>query len=86
MDLDTATLIRTYIVDTFLFGDASSMLADDVSLLEQGIIDSTGVLDLMMFMEEAFGIQVADEDVVPENFDSVASLARYAEAKRSVTA
>jgi acyl carrier protein len=84
--MDTATLIRTYIVDTFLFGDASAMLADDASLLEQGIIDSTGVLDLMMFMEEAFGIQVVDEDVVPENFDCVAGLARYAEAKRGVTA
>ena len=86
MDVDTASLIRTFIVDTFLFGDSSAMLADDASLLEQGIIDSTGVLDLMMFMEEAFGIQVADEDVVPANFDSVASLARYAEAKRSVRA
>jgi len=62
------------------------MLADDDSLLSQGIIDSTGVLDLMMFMEDEFSIRVADEDVVPGNFDSVASLARYAEMKRAAVA
>jgi acyl carrier protein len=81
MQLDIATRIRSYIVDNFLFGDASAMLADDDSLLSQGIIDSTGVLDLMMFMEDEFGIRVADVDVVPDNFDSVRSLARYAENK-----
>ena len=58
------------------------MLADVDSLLNRGIIDSTGVLDLMMFMEDEFGIRVADEDMVPDNFDSVTSLARYVETKR----
>jgi acyl carrier protein len=86
LNTETATLIRTYIVDTFLFGDSSAIMADDASLLELGIINSTGMLDLMMFMEETFGIQVLDGDVVPENFDSVASLARYADAKRVVAA
>lgn len=82
MHADTATRIRTYVIDNFLFGDGASMLPDGASLLEQGIIDSTGVLDLLMFLEEEFGIQVADADVVPDNFDSVTNLARYVESKR----
>jgi acyl carrier protein len=82
MQFDTVARIRSYIIDSFLFGDASAMLTDDDSLLSKGVIDSTGVLDLMTFMEDEFGIQVADEDVTPDNFDSVTSLARYAELKR----
>jgi acyl carrier protein len=81
---DTSTKIRDYIVHNFLFDDESSMLPDDASLLKQGIIDSTGVLDLLLFVEEAFGIDVPDEDVTPDNFDSVASLARYIECKKNV--
>ena len=78
---DTAARIRGYIIHNFLFDDASSMLPDDASLLRQGIIDSTGVLDLLMFVEDTFGLTVADEDVTPDNFDSVDCLARYIESK-----
>jgi acyl carrier protein len=57
------------------------MPPDNGSLLAEGVVDSTGVLDLIMFLEDTFGINVADEDVVPEHFDSVAKLAAYTEAK-----
>jgi acyl carrier protein len=53
-----------------------------VSFLEEGIVDSTGVLELVMFAEETSGITVEDEEIVPENFDSVAGLARYARSKQ----
>ncbi|MCC6174885.1 MAG: acyl carrier protein [Chloroflexi bacterium] len=80
---DTNEIIRRFIIQNFLFDDATAMLPDDASLLETGVVDSTGVLDLIMFTEETFGILVADEDVTPENFDSVSSVAAYVQAKRA---
>jgi len=71
---------------TFLFGDASLMLADDESLLQNGIIDSTGVLDLILLVEEKFGATVADAEVTPENFDSVARISSYVQRKSMTTA
>ena len=58
----------TFIIQNFLFDDDTAMLPNDASLLERGVIDSTGVLDLVLFTEETFGISVADEEVtrVPE--------------------
>jgi len=73
--------IRRYILENFLFTDDESQLRDDASFLEEGIVDSTGVLELVMFVEETFGIEVADEEILPENFDSVERLTRYVEAK-----
>lgn len=64
--------IRQYIADNFLFSDDGYQLSEDASLLEEGIVDSTGVLELVMFVKETFNITVEDEEIVPENFDSVA--------------
>jgi acyl carrier protein len=74
-------LIRGYILENFLFTDDNGRLQDDTSFLEEGIVDSTGVLELVMFVEETFGISVEDEEIVPENFDSVGRLARYVRPK-----
>lgn len=74
--------IKAYILENFLFSDNGYQLAEDDSFLEEGIVDSTGVLELVMFVEEAFGITVEDEEIVPENFDSVAQLVRYVRRKR----
>jgi len=73
--------IRQYIVDNFLFSDDGYPLSDDASFLEEGIVDSTGVLELVMFVEETFNITVEDEEIVPENFDAVAPLAAYIRRK-----
>jgi acyl carrier protein len=73
--------IKDYINQNFLFTDNGN-LSNDVSFLEEGIVDSTGVLELVMFAEETFGITVEDEEIVPENFDSVAGLARYVRSKQ----
>jgi acyl carrier protein len=83
MTTDITERIRGFIVSNFLFDDASAILPDDSSLLDRGIIDSTGVLELIMFVEEEFGVEVRDEDVVPENFDSVAGLTSYTLARLS---
>lgn len=74
--------IRRYILENFLFTDDEGQLTDDASFLEEGIVDSTGVLELVMFVEEAFDISVEDEEILPENFDSVAQLAQYVRRKR----
>lgn len=76
------TLIRRYILENFLFTDDESQLGDDASFLEEGIVDSTGVLELVMFVEESFGVSVDDEEILPENFDSVAQLAAYVRRKQ----
>lgn len=75
--------IRAYLVDTFLFGEGGDDLADDASLLEAGIIDSTGVLEVVAMLEGQYGIGVDDEELVPENFDSVERLVAFVQKKQS---
>jgi len=72
--------IREYVIENFLFGDASQ-LEDNTSFLESGIIDSTGILELINFIEETYGIKVDDEELVPENFDSLKNITQYLELK-----
>lgn len=71
--------IRNYIIENLLFG--SDNLRDEDSFLEHGVVDSTGVLELVLFAEETFGITVHEEEILPDNFDSISSLARYVTRK-----
>ena len=73
-------LVRRYILENFIFSDDEN-LPEDASFLEEGIVDSTGVLQLVMFAETTFGIDVRDEEVVPENFDSLRQLTHYIQVK-----
>jgi len=82
MDASVQNEIRAFVIQNFLFGQGAQ-LADDESFLEAGIIDSTGVLELVGFLETTYGIAVADEDLVPANLDSVARVARFVERKRN---
>jgi acyl carrier protein len=72
--------IRTFIVENFLFGQDEG-LKDDTSFLDGGIIDSTGILELVNFLEEQFSIKVDDEELVPENLDSINNVVGYLEKK-----
>jgi acyl carrier protein len=63
--------IREFIRDSFLFREDREAVSDDESLLEAGLIDSTGILELVAFLESEFGVAIADADIVPENLDSV---------------
>lgn len=78
---DAKNTIRAFIVDNFLFGNAEG-LSDDTSFLEEGIIDSTGVLELVTFLEEEFSIKVDDEELIPENLDSITNVNAYLQRKR----
>ena len=69
--------IRGFIVETFLFGEGGDELANDDSLLDRGIIDSTGVLELIAYVENSFGVKAVDEELVPDNFDSIRRLAAF---------
>jgi acyl carrier protein len=69
--------IKHYVSENFLFSDGEYELPDEASFLDEGIVDSTGVLELILFVEETYGITVANEDVLPENFDSVTRLAAF---------
>ena len=77
--------VRTYILENFMFSDDQALLCDTDSFLEEGIVDSTGVLELVMFVEEAFNISVKDQEIVPENFDSVKGLVHYVQQKTKET-
>jgi len=73
-------LVRSFIVESLLFGDGDR-LEDDTRFLEEGIVDSTGVLELVLFLEETFGIRVEDTEVIPENLDSLNRIERFLEDK-----
>lgn len=68
---------RAYIADNLMMGAGGARLEDESSFLELGIIDSTGVIELISFLEETFGIQVQDDEIVPENLDSLAAIERF---------
>jgi acyl carrier protein len=71
--------IRAYIAENFLFG--AEGVTDDTSLLDGGFIDSTSVLEIVGHLEEQYGISVKDDELVPENFGTIARLAAYLERK-----
>ena len=73
--------IRNFIVENFLFGDTSNVLQNTDSFLEGGIIDSTGVLELVSHLQEAYGIKVEDEELIPENLDSIANVSSFIQRK-----
>jgi len=74
--------VKEYILDNFLFTSDSNALANEDSFLDKGIIDSTGIMEVIMFLEEAFGITVDDEEMVPENLDSVNNIVGFVERKQ----
>ena len=74
--------MRAFVVENFLFGESNG-LKDDTSFLDEGIIDSTGILELVNFCEEEFSVSVEDEELVPENLDSINNIVAYMERKRA---
>lgn len=71
--------VRGFIAENFILdGD---VLAGDASLTQQGVLDSMGVLELIMFLEQRFGVKVPDEDTLPENLDSVERIVRYVQGR-----
>jgi len=79
--METHEQIRQYVLANFMYSGDSGRLTDELSLIDSGIMDSTGVLELVGFIEETFGIKVEDTELVPENFDSVAKVTAYIQRK-----
>ncbi|MGQ9424672.1 acyl carrier protein [Gilvimarinus sp. F26214L] len=75
--------IRSFILENYLFSDDQTLLNDHDSFLEKGILDSTGILELIFFLEEEFSIQVAEGDMIPENLDSVNNLISFLNTKKA---
>lgn len=84
--MESKKLIREFIITNFLFGSTDTNFSDDDSFLETSIIDSTGILELVAFVETNFGIEVADRELVPENLDSISKLASFIEKKKMASA
>ena len=78
--MDISSQVRRFMIDNFLFED-NGELHENTSFLENGIIDSTGVLELIDFLENTFGIKIEDHEMVPENLDSIARIAAYVWSK-----
>jgi len=81
MKHDIGLAVRRFIGENFLFRDDGDAIAHDQSLLDAGIIDSTGVLELVCFLETTFGIEVQDDEMLPENLDSIRSISSYVDRK-----
>jgi acyl carrier protein len=73
--------VSVYLTHNFMMGRRSAELTDDVSLIERSVLDSTGFLELIAFLEETYGIHVADEEMRPENLDSLSNIDRYVRNK-----
>jgi acyl carrier protein len=71
--------LRKFVTDNFMYGKPYEGFADDDSFIERGIIDSTAVMELVAFLEGRYGIKLQDQDLIPDNLDSINSLARFVE-------
>jgi len=73
--------VRQFVVDNFIFDPSASDFGGETSLTASGVLDSMGVLELIMFLEERFGIKVPDEDTLPANLDTIDRIVRYVEGR-----
>jgi acyl carrier protein len=84
--MNMKSTIRQYILENLLFTEDESALHDEESFLDGGIIDSTGVMEIILFIEESFGFRVNDDEMLPANLDSVNNLATFIQRKQAVAA
>lgn len=78
---DIERQVRDFIIDNYLFGAEEDAPAPEASFLELQLIDSTGVLELVQFLEATFDIQITDEELIPDNLDSLRKIAKYVASK-----
>jgi len=81
-DMKTLESIVSFIEENFLFGDKIHV-SQEQSLTKNNVIDSTGILEIISFIEHSYNISVHDEDIVPENFDSIQSITQYINTKKT---
>jgi acyl carrier protein len=83
VDVQVRNELAEFIVTNYLFGDANLTPGDDDSLIEGGIVDSTGILELIEFLESHFGIEVSEAETVPENLDGISRLTKFVVGKKA---
>jgi acyl carrier protein len=83
VDAQIRAELTEFIVKNYLFGDMASAPRDDDSLVTSGIIDSTGILELIEFLESHFEVEVSESEIVPENLGSISNLTEFITSKRS---
>ena len=76
--------VKQYVLDNFIMGASTQELQDDDSFMAGHFIDSTGILELTSFLEQTFGIKVEDEEMVPDNLDSLNGIEQYVQRKLAV--
>lgn len=81
--MSTEEKIRAFILENYLFTDDQSELKNDDSFLDQGILDSTGILEIIFYIEDAFKIKIKDEEMVPDNLDSVNKIVAFIQRKEN---
>jgi acyl carrier protein len=86
VDAQVRDQLREFISTNYLFGDSDRLPGDDASLIETGVVDSTGILEMIEFLEDRFGIEVAEDETIEENLGSVSALTRFVLAKASTSA
>jgi len=85
VDTQIRAELTEFIVMNYLFGDVTRVPRDDDALVEEGIIDSTGILELIEFLESNFGIEVSEAETIPQNLGSIVSLTNFVMSKRPVS-
>jgi len=81
--MSTEEKIRAFILENYLFTDDQSELKNDDSFLDQGILDSTGILEIIFFLEDEFKIKIKDEEMIPDNLDSVDKIVGFIQRKEN---
>jgi acyl carrier protein len=84
MNAQVRAELTEFVVTNYLFGDVGRTPHDDDSLVEGGVVDSTGILELIEFIESHFGIEVSESETVPRNLGSIAALTRFVTGKRAI--
>jgi len=79
---DIKSELREYMIETFLFGDTTTEFSDSDSFMEKGIVDSTGILEVITFVEDNYDIKIEDEELIPENLDSINNLEKFINSKK----
>jgi acyl carrier protein len=78
---EIAPKIRSFVIDNFLFGEEDGRFSNDDSFLDKGMVDSMGILTLVEFVKEKYAISIEDEEIVPDNWDSVNRIAAFVQTK-----
>lgn len=80
--MNTEATIERFIIDEILLGDSQTKIDPDQSLINSGVLDSLALIRLIGFVEEQFGVTIEDDEVIPDNFETIAAMSTFLAQKR----